>query len=560
MNTWTRRIVVGATLLTGCTGSIGGVTGGPGTGTGSSPGIGPGAGAGGAIGTDPRVCTPGVPQTTQLARLTHAQYDNTIRDLFGIANQPSSMLAPDTLGSVDQRAWDGYQLAADTVSGQVIADANARSKAIPCTPTGDGSACARQLIEQFGLRAFRRPLTADEIARFVSLYTNRAQLTATGTFNEAAQLILRAFLASPSFLTRAEISETPEGSLFVLDNYEVASRLSYMLWGSMPDDALFTAAAAGKLSTAADILAEAQRMVKDPKARTRVAEFHQQYARMGDGTRWAQMTRDPAVYPAFTADMTPLMSQETTRLFDYIVFDKGGTFRDLMTTPVGFVNATLAPLYGLDASQFGADLVQVNLDPATRAGIFTRVGFLASYSLYNRPSPILRGAFLQKEVLCTTIGSPPPGVEGTPLPTTGTTNRERVDAQTAGAGCADCHHTIINPTGYALESFDAIGAYQSMEAGMPTNTSSDVLIGQKTVHVTGPVDLMQKIADSPEAQGCYTQKLVQFAYDRPLNSQDSCTAQDLAGKLTQSGYTLVNLITDLTQSQSFRYRAKELAP
>jgi hypothetical protein len=511
-------------------------------------------------------CSPGVPQTSQLTRLTRSQYDNTVRDLLGITVQPtsmlppSSMLAPDTPGSVDQRAWDGYQSAAAALATQVMGDATARARAIPCTPTGDGSACAQQFIQQFGRRAFRRPLTTDEVARFSALYTNRATLTATGTFDEAAQLILRGFLLSPSFLTRAEISETAEGTSLVLNGYEVASRLSYILWGSMPDEALFSAAAAGALATSAGVLAQAQRMMQDPRARTKVSDFHQQYAHMGLGTRWEDIARDPAVYPAFKPAMTPLLSQETARFFDYVVFEKGGTFRDLMTSPVGFVNATLAPLYGLDPAKYGEDLVGVDLDPATRSGIFTRLGFLTSYSLYNRPSPILRGAFLQKEVLCTTIGAPPPDAQSTPLPATGTTNRERVTAQTSGGVCATCHTTLINPTGFALEGFDAIGVSQPMEAGMPTNTSATVMIGPNAVPVTGAVDLMNKIADSPEAQQCYTQKLVQFAFDRALTAQDTCTVQSLAGKLTQPTYTVVNLMTDLTQTQSFRYRAKELAP
>ena len=561
-----------ASGLVGCTGVVGGVGGGTGAAAGGPTGSGAGNGSGGGSGviapgggSVPAACTPGVPQTSQLPRLTRIQYGNTVRDLLGMTGvsligQATSMLAPDTLGSVDQRAWDGYQAAADALAAMVMADPAARAAVIPCTPAGDGAACAKQFIEQFGRRAFRRPLTVDEVTRFTTLYTNRMQITATGTFDEAAALLLRSFLLSPSFLTRAEIAETPEGGNFVLSNYEVASRLSYMLWGSMPDETLFVAASAGKLATSAGILTEAQRMLKDPKARVKVGEFHQQYMHMGEGTRWETITRDPALYPGFTQSIVPLITDETKRFFDYIVFDNGGTFRDLLTSPVAFINATVAPLYGLNPAQFGPEPVQVALDPATRAGIFTRAGFLASYSLYNRSSPILRGAFLQKEVLCTPVGAPPPGVEGTPLPTNGTTNRERVEAQTAAAACVDCHHAIINPTGFALEAYDAIGAYQPTEAGMPTNTSANVLIGQTTVPVTGPVDLMKRIADSPQAQRCYTQKLVQYAYDRALTAQDVCTVENMAAKLTQGGYTVLNLITELTQSQSFRYRAKEVTP
>jgi hypothetical protein len=572
---WTRCVFVGATALwMGCTGRVEGTSQG-GSGNVTDPpggGTGPGGGNTGGTGNRPAPstgllpCIPGVPATSQLTRLTRTQYDNTVRDLFGTnliqasATLPSSMLAPDTPGSVDQRAWDGYKSASSSLAALVMGDATARAKAIPCTPTGDGAACAQQFIQQFGRLAFRRPLTTEELARFTALYTNRATLTATGTFNEAAQLILQGFLVSPSFLTRAEISETPDSGNFVLNGYEVASRLSYMLWGSMPDETLFSAASAGTLATTAGVLAQAQRMMKDPKARAKIGDFHQTYAHMGLGTRWEDIARDPAVYPAFKPAMTPMLSDETSRFFDYIVFEKGGSFRDLMTSPVGFVNATLAPLYGLNPASYGADLVPVNLDPATRSGVFTRLGFLTSYSVYNRPSPILRGAFLQKEVLCTTIGAPPPDAQSTPLPMTGTTNRERVTAQTSSGVCASCHTTLINPTGFALEGYDAIGAYQPTEAGMPTDTTATVRIGPTSVPVTNAVDLMNKIADSPEAQQCYAQKLAQFAYDRALTAQDSCTVQSLAGKMTQPTYTVVSLMTDLTQTTSFRYRAKELAP
>jgi hypothetical protein len=507
-------------------------------------------------------CTPGVPATTQLPRLTRAEYDNTARDLLGLDVQPSTLLAPDTFGSVDQRAWDGFQAAADMLATQVMATPAAKAMVIPCTPTGDGTACAQQLIQQFGQRAFRRVLTTDEVARFQTLYTNRAMLTATGTFDEAAQLIIKAFLVSPSFLTKAEVSiaaPQAQANTFALSGYEVASRLSYMLWGTMPDDTLFAAAAADKLSSPADILAQAQRMLKDPRARTKVSDFHRTYALMGDATRWSEAAHDPMLFPAFTPAMVPELSDEAARFFDYITFDLGGTFQDLITKPVAFVNQDLAPIYGLDPSMFGTDLQLTDLDPATRSGVFTHAGFLASYSSYDRTSPILRGAFLEKQILCRVIGSPPPGAQSTPLPTTGNTNRERVDAQTANEPCASCHHTAVNPPGFALEAFDSIGASQTAEKsnGAPIDTVADVLIGAKTVHVTGPIDLMAAIAASPEGQICYAQRWVSYAYQRDLTSQDSCTAQNIAVKMNKGGYAVLNLITDLTQSDSFRYRVTE---
>src|SRR5690606_35643104 len=170
--------------------------------------------------------------------------------------------------------------------------------------------------------------------RFEALYANRAQITATGSFDEVAQLIVKAFFLSPSFLTRAEIAEQAQGDLYALNGYEVASRLSFMNWGSMPDDLLFQAAEDGTLSTPEGILGQAQRMLQDGKARRLVADFHERYAHMGDGTRWVAFARDTAIYPAFSEALIPAMVQETEALFDHIVFDLGGSFRDLVTSPV----------------------------------------------------------------------------------------------------------------------------------------------------------------------------------------------------------------------------------
>jgi hypothetical protein len=572
MQSWDKRIVIAAAVLAGCQAQIDGPGNGPGQGDGTVAGPpgsnGTGGGAGGpgvGVSGNPSVCAPGVPGTSQLPRLTRVQYDNTIRDLMNLQTQPSSMLAPDTVGSVDQRAWDGFKLAAETLSALVLTDAGARARVIPCAPSGDGAACAKQLISEFGARAFRRPLTAEETTRFEAIFTDRAALTATGSFDEAVQLIVEVFLKSASFLTRAEIAEVPEGQYFALNGYEVASRLSYMLWSSMPDDELFAAARDNQLSTSEAILAQARRMLTDPRARAMVSAFHTDYAHMGPGTRWQGYSRDPALYPAFNDALVPVLSQETERFFDYMVFDRRSTFQDLLTSPVAFVNASLAPIYGLDATQYGADLKPVELDPGTRPGIFTRAGFLAANSLFNRPSAILRGAFIQKQVLCREIGAPPPGAESTPQPTEGlATNRARTDAQTSGSACAGCHHTLINPTGFALEAFDAIGGYQTAEkdTGAAIDTAATVLLGAASVDVKGPAELMQAIAKSPEAQHCYAQKWVQYAYQRQVNAADACTVENMTTKLTQGGYTVADLITDLTQSQSFRLRAvgTEVAP
>lgn len=582
MNTWTRRIIVPALLATsclatfGCTATLAGDQSGDQDADGNGDGAGKdGAGKGGSgqngdpATKDPSVCVPGVPATSQLPRLTREQYDNTIRDLFGIDSQPSSMLEPDSIGSLGPQAWNGYKTAAAAVAAQVMTSAGARDRAIPCAPAGDSSACAAELIETLGRRAFRRPLDDEEKARFQALYTNRAELTPSGTFEEAAELIVEAFLLSPSFLMRAEIAETPEGEYFALSNHEVASRLSYLLWSSTPDDQLLDAADAGALSTPEQILEQARRMLADPRSHEMVKSFHAKYLHMGPGTRWAYIQRDRTLFPNFDEGVAPLLTEETQRFIHHIIFERGGTFQDLVTTPLGFVNASLAPFYGLNPARFtGSELQPVELDAATRSGLFTRLGFLASQSSPDRTSPILRGAFLQKYVFCTDIPAPPMMAEGTPLPTDDslTTNRARVDAQTAPSNCSSCHHGYINPAGFALETYDAVGAYQETESfsGAPIDTAVELLIGSRaeTVPIDGPIELSSFIAQAPEAQRCYAQHWVKFAYQRDINSEDTCTVDDLSSKLTAGGYSVLNLMADLTQSPSFRYRAvqTEVAP
>jgi len=581
---WRSGFLIAAALAAACTT---GTTDEPapgqgGPGSSNNPGGTPGATAGTGstavpgspgtvVGTSPD-CTQGIAATSQLPRLTNAQYDRTVRDLLGIKGlsassnaAPSSILATDQAGSLTSLGWSSYQSVAEQIAAQVMADPTLKANFLKCTPSGDGKACLHETIVQFGRRAFRRPLTDTEVAGFDAIVAKGAQITPTGAPAEVAEALLYMFLISPSFLQRTEITENSDGTgHYTLSGHEVASRLSYLLWGSTPDDALNQAADANQLSTPEQILAQAQRMLKLPQAHDMVSDFHRAYLLMGTNTRWDNSNHDPALFPAFKKELVPVIQQETEKFFDYITFAKNGSFTDFLLSPVAFVNSATASLYGLDSSKFGADLVQVELDPAQRPGFLTRAGFLNAYSSYNRTSPILRGAFITKQVLAVPIGSPPPGAETTPLPTTADldTNRKQVDQQTSAGACATCHHNFINPPGFAMEAFDAAGAWQTKEksTGAAIDTSVDAMIDNATVHINGPAELMAAIAASPGAQHSYAEKWVSYAYERASNPTDACTVNQLAAKLTKNGYTVLSLIADLTQTQSFRFRAVEGTP
>lgn len=568
----TSNIIVLAALAVACAsnGESPGSSNGNGTGATSSSGGSSSAtgGAGSSTSTGPGPCTIGVPATSQIPRLTNAQYDRTVRDLLGVVSlkasgnaAPSSILATDQAGSLTSLGWSSYDSVARMIAAQVMADAASKSRFLECTTSQ--ASCLHDTVVSFGRRAFRRPLSEAEVAAFDAVIAKGSTITKTGAADEVAEALLYLFLISPSFLQRAEITEKPDSAgHFELSSYEVASRLSFMLWGSAPDDVLNQAADKNELSTPAQLRAQAERMLALPQARDMVSSFHRSYLLMGTNTRWDTADRDPALFPQFNKALVPVLAQETQQFFDHIVFEQKGTLADLLLSPIAFVNAATAPLYGLDASKFGNELTKTELDPSQRPGFLTRLGFLNAYSAYNRTSPILRGAFITKQVLAVPIGAPPPGAEATPLPATADldTNRKQVDQQTSAAACATCHHNFINPPGFAFEAFDAAGRWQTVEAATraPLDTSADPVIDGASVHVTGPADLMAKIATSRSAQRSYAEKWVSYAYERPSNSNDACVVDTLSQKLTTSGYNVLNLIADLTQTEAFTKRVVEV--
>jgi hypothetical protein len=327
----------------------------------------------------------------------------------------------------------------------------------------------------------------------------------------------------------------------------------------MPDDELSAAADADTLTAPAQILAQAERMLGDEKARERVAAFHRTYLHMSENSRWTSAVKDPALFPEFNEDLRVPMAEETEAFFDYITFSDG-TFQDLLTSPVGFPNAEMASLYGLDEASFGEALQQTDLDPNQRPGFLTRLGFLNSYSGATRTSPILRGAFITKDVLGVTIAAPPPGSTDQALPEAPDldTNRKQVAQQTAGITCADCHHNFINPPGFVMESFDTVGRFRTAESsGVELDTVAEVVVDDSPVTISSPFELMTAIANSSGAQHHYAERWVSFAYERGANGFDTCTVDAIGGRMTAGGYSIVQLIVDLTQTESFRVRAME---
>jgi hypothetical protein len=548
----------GGAVMAGAGGSTAAGTGGA---NGASGGT---AGAGATGGAD---CAPGVPATSQIPRLTQRQYDAVVRDLLGVTalsgagnEPPSAGLYADYDGPINVDAWRLYYEVAEKVAAEVMGGPN-RGKFIACDPAAAG--CMAETVRSFGRKAFRRPLTDPEVARFALL----EQATPPGTPEEVAEATLHAFLVSPSFLQITELVTEPEASAIRLSPYEVAARLSFLIWGSVPDEILSAAADNGELATKDQILAQAQRMILvREKTAPLVAAYHREYLDMNnEDSHWWKVSHDVSKYPQYSDAAVPALQAELDRFFEDLAFN-GGSFKDLFLSNVAFVNATTAAIYGLDAASYGTELARVELDAATRPGFLTRAGFLGSFSHFDGTSPILRGAYITVNILGVNPGAPDPNFFLTPPPDgTFYTERAYVEALTDDAACRGCHTPYVNPPGFVLENYDAIGKWQTVDprsGGDATlgaiNPTATVTFSDDNVKtITSPLELMQEISQTPLARRIYAEKAVTFATGRLPNPSDACTVNLIDMKLSQDGYNILDLLADLTQSDSFRLRVRE---
>lgn len=554
----TTIFLTSAVFLAGCSGGVIGdpeTTGGGETsgGSGSSGSGGPGPGP--EDGGDPDVCIPGIPATSQIPRLLNREYDAVVKDLLDVTTlsaaaggPPSTLLVADFEGSLTDIAWNSYLVAAESIAAEVMAGPN-RSNFISCNPAAPG--CFEQTIRSFGRKAFRRPLTDAEVERFMKLTKVEPQ----GTPEEIAETILYAFLASPSFIMRPELSQEREGNAIKLSSHEVAARLAFTLWGTIPDEELNAVADAGLLTTKEQILEQAQRMVNErDKAAPMIKAIHRAYADIREGSRWGVLDHDTDKYPHYSKDAVEPMMAEVDAFFEEVAY-QGGSFKDLFLSNVAFVNKHTAPLYGLNPADYGEELKRVELDASERPGLLTRAAFLSSYSSYADTSPILRGAFITTRLLGIDL-KPIAGVENTPIPPGNyTTRREAIEALTSGAACVECHSKYVNPPGFVLERYDAVGRVQTVDPlGGVIDPTSVVNFGDTSKTISSPLELMTELGLGPVARRHYAERFVSFATRRSPNSKDACTVDALSLKLSNDGYTILDMLVDLTQADSFRLR------
>jgi len=501
----------------------------------------------------------GVSETDRTLRLSHSEYDNTLHDLLALPEDErftEGFVEDGGLGALrvlDSRLAGAYQRVAETLSARVTANGAVATAILPCDAS-EGTACEAQFVHEFGLRAFRRPLTSAEEDAYGALFDLAPDLYAdVPPFLAGVRAIVEAMLQSPHFLYRVERGEeeSADGTIR-LAGYDIANRLSYLLWRSMPDDELFAAAAAGELESDEQIEAQAHRMLAHPRARAMVREFHAQLLEL-DGYR--DLTRDPELSDALGPALMSAMRGEVNLFVDH-VFVSGGGLHQLMTSNVSFVNDDLAAIYGLEGT-FGDEHERVELDPTERAGILTQVGFLTVNADFANSDPIHRGLFINDRILCTDLPPPPDGTDTTLAPIT-TTKRAQVEAGTMAPDsvCAGCHATI-NPPGFALEAYDAVGRFRTTDNGYPVDSSTELLVDGRSVAVGDGVDLAHAIAESDAAARCYARHWVAFAFSRAETPEDTRLIETLGAQLADRSFSIEQLIVELTKTPGFLHRRDE---
>ncbi|HEX5098206.1 MAG TPA: DUF1592 domain-containing protein [Polyangiaceae bacterium] len=506
--------------------------------------------------------------TARIVRLSRQQWSNAVRDLLKLndISEIDGAVTGDALVGFDNEAdalFVTEQLrqqladAAEKLADKVTGDAAALARLVPTDAPPDAAGRARAFVTAFGQRAFRRPLTDAEVTTHLALFNQASTLyPAVDAFSGGASLVIQALLQSPYFLYRTELGSGAAGAAQVpLDDWEVASKLAFTITNTMPDDALLSAASAGKLHDKDGVAAEAKRLLDGPSGTTGLRNFNLQVYRLGayDG-----IVRDPAAFPDFTPNTPAAMRQEVLSFIDW-VFAQGRGIKDFYTAPVGFVNAALAPLYGVTGN-FSSDptvLTKVELDPNERAGLLTQAGFLASYiSVGNEPDIIHRGVFIATRLLCKELPPPDPaavakGLDGTP----NLTNRQRVEKTTGIGTCGQsCHAALFNPLGYAFENYDAIGKYRTMDVGQPVDASDSYELDGELKSFNNGVELSALLAEAKETHACYLQNMLSYLQGRLLADEQQATV-DYYARLSRAGMlSLHDVELDMATSDSFLNR------
>jgi hypothetical protein len=495
---------------------------------------------------------PVVTAPSPLRRLTNEEYNNTIRDLLGDTSRPADAFGPDeavggfennTVSPVTQALVERYMDASEALAARA---ASRLDKLAPCAAKELPAACARKFIDVFGRLVYRRPLDDRERSTMLAIYAAKEKPSGHA---RALQLVIAAMLQSPMFLYRLEPADGGPKTR-ALTGYEVATRLSYFIWASAPDTALLDAAAAGKLTTPEDVAGAARRLLKDPRAVDGIRSFHRQWL---DLRELDTKSKDPLLYPSFTPELKRAIVEETLRFSANAVLQGGDAVTTLLTSNKTFVNAPLAKLYGV-APPAGDGFALVELPPSQRSGLLTQASVMAVLAGVEEASPILRGKFVREKFLCETIPPPPASVDITPPKCDPkVTKKERFARHRTDPTCASCHE-MMDPTGFAFEHYDAVGAWRTVDEAFPVDAVG-MLSGTDDADGSfdGAVALAARLSASKQVRHCIATQWFRAALGRVDRYEDMDSIETAYQAFERAGFDARELIVAIAMSDAFRH-------
>ena len=501
-----------------------------------------------------------------IRRLTKTEYGNTLRDLFGVDPKiadalPAEVSGEGYLNSLSPLQLEQYLAIADAVVNQVLppdapppTEQQSRLFGQPPASAADARATARKVAESLAKKAYRRPPSEAELKVLVDVFDlgQRSELS----YQASLRLMLKAMLVSPQFLFITPAEEVDaELKIVPLDDYQLASRLSDLLWATMPDDELMTLADSGALHEPAILKSQVERMLEDPRSRALFDGFGAQWLGLGD---LESKTFDLAKFPEMTAEMRRTMYDEVRLFFQGTVRDNH-SITQFLDSDYTFLNEDLAKIYGLEDTVTGAEMRKVQLTDENRGGILRMPGVLAATSFPNRTSPVNRGVWVLEQVLGDHVPAAPPDVPALEKQdqqsVANLTLRERFELHRSDPVCANCHR-LIDPIGFGLENFDAIGRWRDRDDnGEPIDAAGELPGG---VHFANPQELKAMIAGRlDDFSRNLVEKLLAYALCRKLEGYDEIVVDELMQEIAQDGYRMQTLVTAVVTSYPFTHRRIE---
>lgn len=492
----------------------------------------------------------------QLNLLTRYQYQNAVSDLLNVdatnitTNFPTEARVKGFSNNaaknyVSARHFDEYMRAAEQLASDAVSQQ--KSALLSCDENADG--CAQQFVDSFGLKAFRRPLTNDERSGYLSLFEDQ------GDFNSGMTAVIEAMLISPNFLYISELGEAQGNGVYELTPYEVATQLSFIFQGTIPDDGLLSAAAGNQLDTPEQLASQARRLLQTEQARVHMGHFAEQWLESDPASMGS---KDPNIYPRFNTEVRDAMHRELRAFFTHVMYDSTGRFDELLNADYVFVNQALADYYNLPGVS-GDNIRKVTDTTGTRGGILAMGAVMASHGHANESAPIPRGNFVRRRLMCQELPPPPDELDTSfPDPDPNFTTRERFEEKTGDPDCQTCH-LYINGVGFGFAAFDGAGGYRTTDNGKPVNTYGEIyglesLLDESSAAYDGVGEMQQLLSQTDNSKSCLATQFYRFARGYIETSSDENTIDNLTQLFAAGDYNLQDLMVGITQLQTFTLR------